>query len=521
MEFKRKDAPQIDENRDDVAQAIHYKEYLQNHHAVTRDKNMEVKSYLVCTGNAASSQLRGIDILTKDNFCSVIEEDLEEAKCCSFSEVWLDSSRTEMPDMLQAIGQMYNDGEIPYISEVNQNCLEKVSGYISDARKNKMKILILINGVPGAGKTAVGQSIVFEENQNGEANAVYLSGNGPLVEVLQYQIDRVGDNRHIGENDIQSMKNFKRYFNENTQLPKDLSIIVFDEAQRAWSEEPEGLLSVCDRICRNKGYAVLIGLYGNGQVIYKGEEAGLSSWEALKEHQDWTVIASPSIANQLNKIGDTEKCVDEDMFLSTSIRADFVDCSNWVEQVIGRNNATLQQAQNELEALYNTSMRICVTRSFDAVRTYIRDEIEANHPKWKYGLMASNFAGSYIIRNAIGATDVGFNKTKKPPYGWWFVDDGCKELNTYCSVFGNQGLELDCPIVVFGGEYVRQDGEWKTNIPDYILRKRIYNDPDTIVENNFRVLLTRARKELILLIPEEPDLDETYRYFRDMGMDEL
>ena len=48
-----------------------------------------------------------------------------------------------------------------------------------------------------------------------------------------------------------------------------------------------------------------------------------------------------------------------------------------------------------------------------------------------------------------------------------------------------------------------------------------YKDPESIVENNFRVLLTRARKEMILLIPEDDILDETYQYFVDMGMDLL
>ena len=56
---------------------------------------------------------------------------------------------------------------------------------------------------------------------------------------------------------------------------------------------------------------------------------------------------------------------------------------------------------------------------------------------------------------------------------------------------------------------------------DSDVRKGNYEDPDTIVENNFRVLLTRARKELILLIPRDSVLDETYQYFIDMGMDEL
>lgn len=46
-------------------------------------------------------------------------------------------------------------------------------------------------------------------------------------------------------------------------------------------------------------------------------------------------------------------------------------------------------------------------------------------------------------------------------------------------------------------------------------------DADSIVENNFEVLLTRARKEMIILILRDSMLDETYQYFVDMGMDEL
>lgn len=69
--------------------------------------------------------------------------------------------KNRMPDMLQAIEIMYREGRIPYISDVNKTCLDKVLGYIDDARENNKKILILINGVPGAGKTAVGQSILY------------------------------------------------------------------------------------------------------------------------------------------------------------------------------------------------------------------------------------------------------------------------------------------------------------------------------------------------------------------------
>ena len=533
LEFKKKEAPQVDSNKDDVAQAIRYKEWLQNHHKVTRDKAIEVKSYLVCTHkNAVEGSLRGIEILTGDNFCDVIADELRGEKQCTFSDEWLASSKTEMPDMLQAIEIMYREGRIPYISDVNRNCLSKVLRYIDIAREKKKKLLILINGVPGAGKTAVGQSIVYEENKNGEANAVYLSGNGPLVEVLQYQINQVGNNKHMGENAIQGMKEFKStFFYKGNKVPEQ-SILIFDEAQRAWDAEklgknftePEGLFRVGERIYEEREFAVLIGLYGNGQVIYTGEEAGLSLWEdALKEHDDWYVIASSDLADKLQGLGKRKK-VDDDVFLSVSLRADFIDCSKWVEQAICRSNSTVQQAKRELEKLQKTSMRICVTRDFAKVQERTA-EIDAAHPEWKYGMLVSNFAEQSVINKAMPGWNIGYkgrNAVSNGSYGPWFTG-GCMELTKACSVYGNQGLELDCPIVVFGGGYVRQNGKWvaRGSRYDNDVRKGNYKDPDSIVENNYRVLLTRARKEMILLIPDDAVLDETYQYFIDMGMDTL
>ena len=532
LEFKRKEAPQIDDNKNDIAQAIRYKEWLQNHHKVTKQKKLNVKSYLVCTHqNAKAGESRGITILTADNFCDVIIRELKEDNICTFEDEWYASPKTEMPDMLRAIEIMYREGRIPYISDVNKNCLDKVLRCIERAKEKHKKILILINGVPGAGKTAVGQSIVYEENKNGKANAVYLSGNGPLVEVLQYQINQVGKNKHMAKNAIQGMKEFKKEFFYKNEVPEQ-SILIFDEAQRAWDaeqlgkdySEPEGLFRVGERIFEKRKYAVLIGLYGNGQVIYKGEEAGLSLWEdALMQHNDWFVIVANDLSEKIQGLG-KRKIVDDNVFLPVSLRADFIDCSKWVEQAISRTNSTFLQAKKELEELQKTSMRIFITRSFEAVKQRTRD-LNKNHPEGKYGILISNFAEQSVIRKALPGWNIGWNGVNvvaNDSYGSWFAAD-CKLLNKACSVYGNQGLELDCPIVIFGGEYVRNNGKWiaRGYRYNYDRSKNNYKDPESIVENNFRVLLTRARKEMILLIPEDDILDETYQYFVDMGMDLL
>lgn len=535
MEFKKKSAPQVDDNKDDVAQAIRYKEWLENHHKVTKERNLEVKSYLVCThSGAVAGNLRGIDILTKDNFYTVIDAELEDESLCAFITDWLASAKTEMPDMLQAIEIMYSEGRIPYISDVNRKCLAKVLKYIKAAKEKHKKLLILINGVPGAGKTAIGQSVVYEENKGGNANAVYLSGNGPLVEVLQYQINQVGNNEHMGENAIQGMKDFKStYFStatrKNIKIPEQ-SILIFDEAQRAWDEaklkrgfsEPEGLFDVGERIFNKHGYAVLIGLYGNGQVIYDGEESGIALWEAaLHHHNDWIVIASDEMSAKMHGLGN-RNMNDNDMYLPVSLRADFIDCSKWVEQAISRNNATLESAKKELMELQKTSMRICITRDIAKVKERTA-ALDADHPDWKYGILISNFAEQSVVGRALPGWNIGYNGNNvvaNGEYGRWFSSE-CKSLNQACTVYGNQGLELDCPIILFGGGYIRRNGKWTTNGYSYNRLRSKFQDPDTIVENNFRVLFTRARREMIILIPEDPVLDETYKYFVDMGIDKL
>lgn len=267
---------------------IGYRDWTTNHHVVTIEKNMQVHSYLVCTSNEARScNFRLVDVINKKNFCRIIEQELEEETQCKFCDEWFHSSKTEMPDTLGAIGLLNRENQMPYIADMNRACLDKLNTYINEARENRKKILLLICGVPGAGKTAVGQSVVFEQNKEGDARAVYLSGNGPLVEVLQDEINHVVGNQHAGENAVQSMKSFKHeYFDSeslyNHKIPQQ-SVLIFDEAQRAWDaiklrrgySEPEGLLRIGDKIFLKREFAVVVGLYGNGQTIYQGEEQGM------------------------------------------------------------------------------------------------------------------------------------------------------------------------------------------------------------------------------------------------------
>lgn len=173
-------------------------------------------------------------------------------------------------------------------------------------------------------------------------------------------------------------------------------------------------------------------------------------------------------------------------------------------------------------------MRICVTRSFEAVKNKVK-QIDVDHPDWNYGILISNFAEQSVIRKALPGWDIdyeGKNVVANGGYGKWFSGESMK-LDKACTVYGSQGLELDCPVVIFGGDYVRYQNTWMARGDEYEKAKKKFENPAAIMENNYRVLLTRARKEMILLIPNVSELDETYDfnetydYFVKMGMDVL
>lgn len=91
--------------------------------------------------------------------------------------------------------------------------------------------------------------------------------------------------------------------------------------------ELEGLFRVGEKIYRERGYVVIVALYGDGQVIYKGEETGLSLWEeALHKFSDWCVLASNDLSDRIQGLGERNVAIN-DFFLPVSLRADFIDCS--------------------------------------------------------------------------------------------------------------------------------------------------------------------------------------------------
>ena len=70
-------------------------------------------------------------------------------------------------------------------------CESVIDRIVCYAREKKKKCICFVTGVPGAGKTLVGLDVVAKNLEKGrDSLSVYLSGNGPLVEVRGIKKER-------------------------------------------------------------------------------------------------------------------------------------------------------------------------------------------------------------------------------------------------------------------------------------------------------------------------------------------
>jgi hypothetical protein len=474
---------------------------------------------------------------------------------------WFNSPYYPTPTIIAAAVEAYSSHHLSEIaqSEAGQDninaCEEKLNEVIAYAEQNKKKCVCFVTGVPGAGKTLVGLDVVAKNLDKGQDNlSVYLSGNGPLVEVLREALKKsVRAKKQLNRETeaainalIQSSYAFKKD-NSSHRHPTPENILIFDEAQRVWNQEkmtrkhndpmmavsePHLLYSIMDR---HQDWAVMVCLVGLGQDIHDGE-VGINEWFkcGILDFRDWELFYSPEIFGQVE-----DKNIDKDLILGcdrchqmtelhlkTSIRSFRADKQcQFVDALLDNNPEETKAVYQMISEKYPVYM----TRDYQLAKSWVKKQVRGSQ---RCGVMACSSAQRLKPEGIYVPTEIDVKN--------WFLapsDDlrSSNMLEVVASEFKVQGLEIDWGLVCWDADLRRtkKGDDW-----DYYTfrgtrwNKRNKEDQKRYLVNSYRVLLTRSRQGMIIFVPKgvDPEIDATrdnayydgiYNYLLSCGIKEL
>lgn len=478
-------------------------------------------------------------------------------------DVWAKSGYDPTPTIIEAAVALYehhtveeitkHDGEI----EVTAKCLDKI---INECQSNKRKAICFITGVPGAGKTLIGLQTAIKQFEK-ENKAVYLSGNYPLVEVLQEALARdyvkrsrddykkgKTNNKPCTKTDakskvkafIQMIHHYRDLYLEGTEVKNGQivpiegyfqshtdkayvpaeHIAIFDEAQRAWTKEelarfmkekkkienfpfsePEYLISCMDR---QPDWGLVVCLIGGGQEINKGE-AGIAEWlKAMNEHfTDWDIYMSDKLVDKEYAEGNALDIINdqERLHIEPSLHLSMSMRSFRAEKVSLFVHQLLdlkkEEATQTLKDLNNYP--IVLTRSLDVAKKWLKSHARGSE---RYGILASS--------KAERLKAISINVRYQPDFVHWFLEDendirSSNALEDTLTEFKVQGLEIDWACVAWDADLRLNDKhtQWKhcqlrSGTKWQNINKEINQQYQL---NAYRVLLTRARQGMVIVVP--------------------
>jgi hypothetical protein len=477
---------------------------------------------------------------------------------------WSRSRYQPTPTIIQAAQALYSQHSVEEISRHDagaQNLAvtsQRVETLIEQARTNNQKVIIFVTGVPGAGKTLVGLDVATKKRDKTRAtHAVFLSGNGPLVDVLREGLARdemkrlrqVGTATRRGETRqrvkafIQNVHHFRDEGLRTGDPPVD-HVVIFDEAQRAWNQrktaqfmarkkgrvgfsqsEPQFLISYLDR---HSDWSVVVCLVGGGQEINDGE-AGIAAWlEAIREHfPEWRVHISTELTDSeyaadvaMKQLRQRNNVVtDSALHLAVSMRSFRAETlSRFVKCVLDCEEQEARSLLKDLSARYP----IALTRQIGLAKKWVRAKARGTE---RYGIVASSSAQrlkphAIDVRVSIDPVHWFLNGTEDTRSSW-YLEDAATE-------FQIQGLELDWVCMTWDADLRFNDAGWSFNS----FRGTRWNsvralDRRRYLLNAYRVLLTRARQGMVIFVPEGDDgdatrtpsyYDQTFTYLAGLGI---
>lgn len=480
---------------------------------------------------------------------------------------WENSEYLPTPTIVEAAQALYRGHNVHDITRSDAGAenltitTDEINNIIEYSKNNNRKSICFVTGVPGAGKTLVGLNIAIERSDTSAGeHAVFLSGNYPLVSVLQEALarDKVTQGKAKGvkitKSDalretsafIQIIHKYRDSFVGNDNKPPE-RVAIFDEAQRAWTNaqianfmktkkgvpdfdysEPEFLISTMDR---HDDWAVIISLVGGGQEINSGE-AGLPEWfdSLRRSFPDWDVYVTPQLNDTEYRreyewndmIADLYVVENEKLHLATSVRSFRTpDLAALVKAILDIDTEKAKELCERIKDKYP----VMITRDLAKAKEWVKAQCQGTT---RYGLIASSGAlrlkpEGIFVKNEISVAN-WFLNGKDDVRSSYMLEDVVTE-------FDIQGLELDYTLVAWDADFRFINGEWTYNNFSGNKWQTMHNAEKILyLKNAYRVLLTRARQGMVIFIPKGSDTDHTrareyydgtYNYLKEIGLQEL
>ena len=524
----------------DVDQVLDYALDLKNFHKMSRDKI--IVPILVATKYKHSSSAIQMSVYDDDIVNPLVTGEtglaaLIEAVLQRFPNEspvhpdWMISPYAPTPTIIEAARSLYENHTVEDITrhEADDVDTDKTIAYILDVIRNskekQVKSICFVTGVPGAGKTLVGLDVAIKQTYQGQdvpvddEQAVYLSGNGPLVAVLTEALAqdnvrkckergekrKITDSRREVSRSIQIIHRYRDTMLAKIKNPVENGILeidpakavrnatagfgevehvaIFDEAQRSWTHKrladylkrggtygnklkvPNFPMSEAAFLIwsldQREDWATIVCLVGGGQEINTGE-AGISEWiHALNEQfPHWNVYISPKLTDAEYAEGKVNELLQDNPNVTYSEDLHLgVSLRSYRAEKLSAFVHALLSFDDSAAALYDEikdKYPIVLTRDMAKAKQWLHSKVRGTE---RTGVLVTKEAARFKPLSIHVLPSGDENAVH------WFLDDkdnvrASNYLEDAATEIQVQGLELDYTCLLWDADMRYEKGEW-------------------------------------------------------------
>lgn len=537
LEFKVGEASVLEA---DVDQVLDYALDLKNFHKYSQDKL--IVPILIATRYKSASTLiqasvyddRVVNPLVtgESKFSSLLSEVLEKFNDeKTIDPNWIISPYAPTPTIIEAARTLYESHSVEDITrhEADKVTTDRTIAYILDVIKksktNGEKSICFVTGVPGAGKTLVGLDVAVKQTYQGfdepveDEGAVYLSGNGPLVAVLNEALAKdnykkckergeskklTDSRREVGkfiqiihryrdnmlakiknpvENGVLEIDPEKAVKMQNAGYGEVEHVAIFDEAQRSWTHKrladylkrggtygnklkvPNFPMSEAAFLIwsldQREDWATIVCLVGGGQEINTGE-AGISEWiEALNtKFNHWKVYISPKLTEAEYAEGRVNELLQDNknVTYADDLHLGVSLRSYRAEKLSALVHAILaiDSSAPSIYAEIRNNYPIYLTRDMEKAKRWLQEKVRG-----------SERTGVLITKESARYKPLGIHVLQSDDDNavHWFLEDkadtrSSNYLEDAATEIQVQGLELDYTCLLWDADFRYKDGQW-------------------------------------------------------------